>query len=47
MYKVMMDKLDGCIFSLKKMTLKKYNTVWNKVRADIKKLNFASIIKNF
>ena len=32
-----MGKLNGCIFSLKMMMLEKYNTIWDKVSADIKK----------
>ena len=32
----MMDKLNGCIFWLK-MMLEKYNTIWDKFSADIKK----------
>ena len=34
----MMVKLNGCIFWLKMITYwKKYNTIWDKVSADIKK----------
>ena len=32
-----MDKLIGCIFNWRWWLLKKYNTIWDKVSADIEK----------
>ena len=50
MLKVMMEKLNGCIFWLKMIDLlEKYNTIWDKVSGDIKKKNLIaslSTIKN-
>ena len=37
MFKVMMDKLNGCIFWLKMDLLEKYNAIWDKVSTDIEK----------
>ena len=42
-----MDKLNGCIFSLKMMTLKNGCIFWNKVSADIKKIEFCIYNKEF
>ena len=40
----MMDKLNGCIFLIEDDDLlEKYNTIWNKVSADIKKEFMASL----
>ena len=47
MEKVMMDKLNGCIFWLKMMTwLEKYNTSWDKASAAIKKEFYSEPVYN-
>ena len=39
-----MDKLNGCIFVIKNNELlEKYNTIWDKINADIKR-NFIAIL---
>ena len=35
--KVMVDKLNGCIFDSRDGLLEKFNTIWDNVSADIKK----------
>ena len=44
MLKVMMDKLNGRIFRIEDdELLEKYNTIWDKVSADIKKSLIANL----
>ena len=40
MYKVMMDKQNGCTFFLKMMTIRENNTILEKGNADKKKKEF-------
>ena len=50
MYKVMMDKQNGCTFFLKMMTIRENNTILEKGNADKKKKNLIgrlSTKKNF
>ena len=43
----MMGKLNGCVFLIEDDDLlEKYNTIWGKVSADIKKIASLSTIKN-
>ena len=49
MYKVIIGKLNGWSLIIDDELLEKYNTIWNKVNADIKKNLIASLstVKNF